>query len=542
MLFRLVTLLLTVTLLGACATVPNKSIENLQGEIPEGSGLVVAETLNNGTRIVGRINYWTEIVLWRQNYEGEDDTFSIGSLSYSLSTQAYMGVVPAGTYRIGLLYAFLQLGDMSVSGRAIVPPAMGTFEVKAGQVTNLGTILYQPFQDRSWIEDEYPDYAMTRIANEKLWSAAGLANPEVAAKIDASAPILGWNPDRFDAERDMAAQLMKAAALPTNMHALSDGGFLLTGLYGGLYSFRDGDWRNHSMRSRYKVTDAVELPDGRLLVGSELGRLSVSGPLGEEPRDVPIAQGLKHVIDIDLSSGGQAYVMTFADDEYQIRQYVADTESLSLLKSLPKGSEGLFGMSSAVLVGTTDGVAVFMDKIVHRYDEVTKQWSSAEADEFITLYRQLDGYISGIPHSSWSGAKPLLYSADDGNTWTALQEKSSIFGASRSPTYRFGDGELIRTGEDVDINFFKKSIAKNEVPVLSTTDDGVNWTPVGTVRRGCITIVVEASTDELLHILCTDGGTLSSQDRGRTWRQSLEPRIPDFDDFPGVLKLRYTRD
>lgn len=75
---QLIPFVLTLTFLGACATVPNTSIENLQGEIPEGRGLVIAETLNNGTRVVGRIDYWTKIVLWRQNYEGEDKTFTIG--------------------------------------------------------------------------------------------------------------------------------------------------------------------------------------------------------------------------------------------------------------------------------------------------------------------------------------------------------------------------------------------------------------------------------------------------------------------------------
>ena len=113
MLLRLTLLLSMLALLTACATVPNTSIENMQGDIPAGSGLVIAETITNGERIVGPVRYWTEIVLWRDNYEGEDGTFSIDSLSYSFSTQAYMGVVPAGTYRVGMLYAFLQLGDRS---------------------------------------------------------------------------------------------------------------------------------------------------------------------------------------------------------------------------------------------------------------------------------------------------------------------------------------------------------------------------------------------------------------------------------------------
>lgn len=244
MLLRLIPVVLTLTFLAACATAPNTVFEDLENGIPAGSGLVVAETIINGTRIVGRVRYWREIVLWRVNYEGEDDTFTIKSLSYSFSTQVYAGVIPAGTYRIGMLYTFLQNSEMSYSARAFAPPAIGTFDVKDGQVTNLGTILYQPFQDRSRIENSYPDYAITRISNDELLQMSGFLNSEIVEKILASASILGWNADDYDEERRTAARLIKNAALSTKMHRLVDGGYLLSGLYGGLYSLHDGESRS----------------------------------------------------------------------------------------------------------------------------------------------------------------------------------------------------------------------------------------------------------------------------------------------------------
>ena len=134
---------------------------------------------------------------------------------------------------------------------------------------------------------------------------------------------------------------------------------------------------------------------------------------------------------------------------------------------------------------------------------------------------------------------PLQYSADSGISWTEIEDKSGLFGASREPTYRFSDSEFIRTGEDVDINFWKDSEVLDEVPVLSSTDHGLSWTPVSSVPRGCVTIAVESSTDEVVHVLCNNGGVMSSKDRGRTWSQSFAPRIPDFDRFPDALKFRF---
>jgi len=234
--------------------------------------------------------------------------------------------------------------------------------------------------------------------------------------------------------------------------------------------------------------------------------------------------------------------MTIAEADYRVYRFMADTESLLLIKTLPKGSKGIFGISHPVLIGTADGAAMFMDKIMYRYVEAADQWSSTKAEEYIELHQQLDGYVSGIPHSSWSGTKAAQFSADDGYTWTALEEKVGLLGSSQAPTYRFKDGEFIRTGEGVDVNFFKDSEVKDQVPVLSTTDNGVNWTPIGAVPRGCTTMAVEASTDGLIYVLCSDGGTFSSKDRGRTWSLSLPSRTPDFDAFPGQLKIRYERD
>ena len=109
----------------------------------------------------------------------------------------------------------------------------------------------------------------------------------------------------------------------------------------------------------------------------------------------------------------------------------------------------------------------------------------------------------------------------------------------KEPTYRFADGEYIRTGEDSDTTLWKGNVVLDEVPVLLSQDNGATWTPVGTVPRGCVAIAAEASTDELVLIMCTDGGMMSSSDRGNTWQQYLAPRLPNFDVFPDGLKVRY---
>ena len=68
---------------------------------------------------------------------------------------------------------------------------------------------------------------MSRIANDDLWETASKTNPQVAAQIDASVPVLGWNPDRFGEMRSAAATIIKDAGLPTRLYPRADGGILI---------------------------------------------------------------------------------------------------------------------------------------------------------------------------------------------------------------------------------------------------------------------------------------------------------------------------
>ena len=529
MLPRISSSFLCLALVTGCASAPpDASVEWRGAEIPPGSGVVVAESLNNSTRITGFIDRWSELVLWRISDDDVNGTVSVSALSLGQSTQAYLGIVPAGTYAVGMLFAERRMGDRTYYGRALFPPAMGTFDVRAGQVTNLGTLMYQPFQARHRRQESYPDYATTRIANDDLWRRLRRVHPEVGAQVDGRLPVLGWRGDAHARIRGEGARLMKDFALPTRRHTVERSGTWLTGLNGGLYAFRDGTLVNHSLKRHYKINDLVELTSGELLVGGEFGTLSVGSPEGGF-RDITLGEGLAHVVDLVRSDTGSAYVVTLAIDAYHIYRFDAATESLTLLKTLPKREPGIWGteLSPPASIGTSDGLAVFMDHKAHRYDEASGRWSEGDALEYLALFEQRDGQVLGVPYySSGGGARPMQHSADDGRHWSAPIKEPASFGAGWKPTYRFADGELIRTGQDEQFRFSSFTWEMTDsVPFLSTTDAGVTWTAVGTAPAGCVDLAVEASSDDRVHILCIDGRIVSSVDRG-TQLDRLE-RLPD---------------
>lgn len=530
-----------------CATVPNLSVENLKGPLPSENGLVIAESISNSIRIVGPVERWTELVLWRMGDE-EPKTFSLEALKFGHTTQAYMGSVPPGTYRLGLLYATLVIGDTTYYGRAPVPPALGTFEVRPGQITNLGTIIYQPFQAKNRVETSYPDYAITRTGNDSLWTSLKEIKQDVASQIDDSLPMLGWNPDEFGDKRSAALELISGGGLPTNIHNLGNGTLLASGFLGAIYEHDGNAWRRHSLPTHYKVTDLGGLGGGRILAGSEFGEMVLIPSPGEKPLLIGLEEEAEHIVDIDVSETNVAYVITMTPEVYRVHEFSPDKLEFETLKEFPNKSRGFWadaygiGISRPVTVASQQGVAIFIDGKVHRYDGLLRSWSVEDSAEFNDLHQQLDGYILGTPYSAWNGSKALVYSDDYGHSWTASKDARNFFlGASETPTYRFSDGVLVRTGNDVKRSLFSSEVLPT-VPVNATSDNGTTWEQVGEVPPGCTTLAVEASTDALLHLLCTDGRILSSEDRGANWSELLNPRIPEFEDFPRELRFRYQRD
>ena len=535
---------------GCAMLPPDASVASGGGGIPQGSGLVIAETSNNSRRITSYIDHWKELILWRQNYEGEDKTYRISALDQSHSTQAYIGVLPAGTYRVGLLRAQETFGDITYYADALVPHALGTFDVKVGHVTNLGTITYHPFQARHRADETYPDYAMTRFANDELVRVARTLQPKFMAQISSENPVLGWLDDPGDEVRREAADLIKKAAHPTNMHLLSGGRRLLTGKSGALYLLEGGQLQNRTLTHNYEMTSLTELPSGELLLGSEFGRLSI-GELGGTFQDIPMGNGPRHVIDLALSDGGVAYVVSDVVDSYEIHQYQPANHSVSLLKVLPK--QYMFWgmrMTRPAVIGTTNGIAAFINREAHRFDEASSSWSTQSASEFYGVYEQPNGSVSGMPQSWMTGIGSISYSEDEGRTWNASKAEDPFqFNWQGSspyrPSYRFADGEIIQTAQDIRLRFSwmegSDFETRDSAAVLSTTDDGVSWANVGSVPTSCLDIAVEASTDEAVHILCDDGRVIVSIDRGRNWQEvQREWEVPNLEDFPAPLKVRFT--
>lgn len=522
-----------LALFAGCATVPQVSVENYQGPVPVNSGVVIAQTLTNSTRITGPITIWDELIIWRDSdVEGQKNTFSLKSLSRNTEAQQYAGVIPAGTYRLGMLYAYLSVGDVNYWAKVLTPPALGTFEVKAGQVTNLGEIIYHPFQSRSRNTTLMPDYAVTRTPSPELWQLMLPNLPANVAALDTSS-ALTWKESAFEeVVEPFATEKMRLSASATKIHHIN-GNYLLTGRLGLVKAI--DQWRaSQTMRV---IHDAVAAGEDAVLVGGEFGTLLRFANNGDLLTRYEFLAEHEHVYDLARVSDQQALVVTLKGKEFLL--YLLDFESGAAkeIARHPRKEGNMFTLPSSPIIAVFgDVIKLYMDGKTQQYDVTAGVWQEAvKSSRYSDVYQQRNGVWVAVPSSAWAlGALAYRYSTDGGESW-------KTFGSGSYDLYLFNDGEAIKMGSDSDYSFWQGRQDKDAIDVLSSADHGKTWKTVGTLPTHCPSIDPKASSDESLVALCEDGQVRLSTDRGQTWKLISESTSRPFDEFPGIIKYRYER-
>jgi hypothetical protein len=149
--------ILTLLLLGGCANQVNM-LPSLQKttNIADDQGVVVA-------RIINASNYRFPFNQLTVNPENVNESTTIKperlvAIKQSVGgSTVFSAPIKAGHYSLSSIRAFHVVGDYSYSRFVSADAQMGTFEVKPGVVTDLGTLIYYPKVQ----EDKYT-YSQTR--------------------------------------------------------------------------------------------------------------------------------------------------------------------------------------------------------------------------------------------------------------------------------------------------------------------------------------------------------------------------------------------
>lgn len=288
--------LLTLALvLGGCA-----SVEVRDTKIKSASdGAVVIRVLPNVQSSSQFFKNWQSLTLARlpQAGEGSEVTYAVSPKMDAASRSAiYAGTLPPGQYRF-VQFSAQQCGAVCVSSSLTVGPKFSRFEVKPGQITDLGVL----------VQTDIPD-ASRRAALTHEAAGEQTLSPELITQVlpdllpMVSRPRLSWIAESVPAP--MAS--MQKAAIELSHGFVSpreteDGAFLYGTANGVVGRWKPGaSHQSFDIGERVSVDSVLVLPDSRWMAAGEFSTVKVSGDRGRTWQSVRGNLPLGLVVDLNL--------------------------------------------------------------------------------------------------------------------------------------------------------------------------------------------------------------------------------------------------
>lgn len=412
-------------------------------------------------------------------------------------TGLFSGALPAGRYRVS---RFETVG-FNFRRWVDVPAVFGTFTVQAGQLTDLGTVIYEPAGGNKVL------FART-LSESDTRELVAASYPKLAERVLAQS-VLGWDAGASNADLDRTFAAMRARVAPINFPVVAGSGSVYAGSALGQVLARPAgqrSWRQFDTGTAREILSVIE--DGSaLLAGGEEGFLvrSTDGGRSWQRMQAPDRGAILHLV--RRPGAGLMVVSLFdktvtvweqAGAAWQTRGQFPYERSFNAGALPPHAVDG----PRHLYVGLPNGV-------IHALDFASGQWQRHEAPfSLITLATAGDmlyGYGAQLTHSIWM-------SEDNGKTWRDLDT------SRRAGAPVFSDP---RTGYVL----YVKEVFAGKMSVQMTKDGGRSWSETGDLpeaaaRRVFVMRPMAIHPDgPTLLVFATNGAVFSTRDAGATWTE-----------------------
>lgn len=485
-------------------------------------GFLVVETFVNSKRIAGPLTKWTEIHL-RKLSKDQTASFKIIASESELGRSLFVGNLSPGQYYISYLKSTAII-DKKIEGSLRIPEVFGTFEIKKGFVTNLGTIIFHPIKFQSIFTNELPDHIFTRIENQHLTNKL---KENVSGSININEDVLSWQENEVS-----EFYFPKALDKVLNEPAMSARAFRVKGQRGNLILAKLGSffyksdnkevWEKYRLNSFSTLLSFVELDNKKWLFGGENGMLQVFDLETNEFKKVIPPDYKSSIYDLGYLKIGRYYLITFKDDEYKLYFFDPQSFEYALKKTFKKKKhkEGIIDSSRPIIVDvSTNNFDVFINSKRYRFD-VADNWSEEKSRELLYSFKQPNGITIANPVMRLFSGNESMYSLNDGISWQ--KTKRTIFSNDYlvSSLYFQSDSILIQVKEPTAAFFVRRPI-KSITKVLISNDLGESWKEISSIPLGCNCVLNTISTDKSIYVLCESGDIIVSENGGLTWEKDF---------------------
>jgi hypothetical protein len=501
---------LSLLLIAACATPGverSGSAVSLNTESVPGQGHVAIKVVPS--RPVSALNpRWKSIVL--ESKAGQVPVALDDFAEWGANASLFFGRIPEGDYEVvrlesigpggGLMFAMLTGDYQNIRDR------IGTFSVRHGSVTNLGTIVVAPAEEAgkpARIEYLAGELGRRDVAEHlRRRTGQALTLPQIPG------PAVPG---------DEQQALVRARAWMSSLSPAHDakGAALFGGASLGQIVLRDarGTWQTIPLELLDDVTYARRLEDGTLLAGLTQGRYAVRKAGQWRLFSLPEKNGLVDFIDVTPDGGAIFAVSTPGKAEILYKKALddqgAEVRSLAAMDALIRFGRLAHSFDDRVVfVQNHPGISRTADFVI--VDKSKLQVRTEKRDFWVNGVQQLpDGALLVSRQNGMSYF--VSVSEDKGGTWRHGETAGPVF------TY-FVDRSR---GHGVEINRGAFSVS---VTLMKTADGGKTWTKTGApLSRDVVDRILWAGPDGEV-IVSAGFEVYSTTDDGATWRKLLPRR------------------
>lgn len=270
-------LLCVAVLLSSCAQVP---VPLLAVNNPYDGAMLLRTLPNMAIPPIGA--EWASISVKRLRttpFEQSSDHKLVIKSTGTTRSIIYAGVLPPGTYRLNKLSAH-RCTPICVLSEIDIGSRHATFEIRSGQLTDLGEWVLEPRSDAMLLAPApHTDSALSaEIVRQILPSLVPLL----------AAPVIEWRADSLVPQPLQQFESTKRSSYGVvSVKPTDDGRFLYGSANGVVYSWRPGQPpQPHDIGSQVSIESVLVIPDGSWLAGGELGVVKRSDDDGKTWRSI----------------------------------------------------------------------------------------------------------------------------------------------------------------------------------------------------------------------------------------------------------------
>lgn len=529
--------------------------------IPADHGFVAVSVVNNVEILAPLHPNWTEVWMVRTDNRAEKQAAAIAKarskgvtkpddeIDFSLdvftltpiaagaiTSQSFLGSMPAGEYRIGMLYSFYSDGNVSSSLSMPVGISTGTFKVETDTLTNLGSIVFQPLLNVSsptfWTGSGSQSAYVTRGRGiTDLRQFALETYPNLASRLTV-ATELGWDTSdpRVDQLRLELYELTRENGFSDIAHHLSKfGKGAVTGRFGLLhYLDAQGQWHTENLPTDGQLAALLEM-ENEVIVGGEFGALYAAPSLAGPWQPLTAVNTRESIV--FLGSGKTTnYAVTQSAETFYVYRFDDIRSNWQRIHSIQRKTWAWTGRDEIIpMLTQAGGLRILVASRAHNIHPETHTLTiTSGAEHVVNLAALGNGTVVALEHSLWDGVGDQIVSVDDTASWQVFERRLRLWGDQQADTSlptRLADGRFVTLGRDGNA-----STNSDQMHIVTSTHANVserdNHEFHGATQTYCETLLPQLTHDNSLYFLCDQGGIIRTDDLGGSYQTLTEVDIP----------------